>query len=481
MKRSLLLSLIVYGFCTLAFIWGILLTTIYGWRCYVVLQMEKNIAEVARRGEPTTLMEYQAYYKITDESLERGRLYFDDEEELKFAPFPTVQDINNWKPPEYPPEIKNLPYLIGGGKAPKNGSRLDPKIIPQAVSYLKTQTESLSFLREGRDHPEKNYGFIFVDPYRTGKRNSQLRNHMKLLQLGLATSLASGNKAEAYEYLLDLFNITNGFNEEHSIIGRLLQVGVQANALNALAYTMSLERLSDTEINHLLGLLSLPDEKQMLNDARITEQTHICMSRGVIPVAPEMKQYLRTLPLRNRVALWLNKFLEMERYAILTYLQAYNRYYDRSALSYAERKMLIGTLPKDDPESTQYAAYLRANDGFHKRMVQAITRIQCARVALLIEKFRNETGQYPKSLEEIIPRFLTEIPVDSFEGLPLIYERLENGISVVPAEAIRQENDESVHYAGATPKEVLGFTTAADLTPGHPIERVRQSRQNLRR
>jgi hypothetical protein len=47
------------------------------------------------------------------------------------------------------------------------------------------------------------------------------------------------------------------------------------------------------------------------------------------------------------------------------------------------------------------------------------------RAMLALEKFRAATGEYPAALEELVPAYLPEVPVDPWSGGPLVYRRIE--------------------------------------------------------
>jgi hypothetical protein len=48
-------------------------------------------------------------------------------------------------------------------------------------------------------------------------------------------------------------------------------------------------------------------------------------------------------------------------------------------------------------------------------------------LALALAAFRAESGRYPASLEELVPKYLPTVPGDIFSGKPLIYKPAENG------------------------------------------------------
>ncbi len=60
--------------------------------------------------------------------------------------------------------------------------------------------------------------------------------------------------------------------------------------------------------------------------------------------------------------------------------------------------------------------------------------------AIALERFRRERGSYPKSLAELAPAFLDEIPVDRFDDKPLRYE-IRNGRPFLYSVGTDQDDD----------------------------------------
>lgn len=68
----------------------------------------------------------------------------------------------------------------------------------------------------------------------------------------------------------------------------------------------------------------------------------------------------------------------------------------------------------------------RVTDGVQRTQAQ----LACATVALAAERFRLANKRWPTSLEELRPRYLTEIPPDPFTGKPLLYVPKEHGVAI---------------------------------------------------
>jgi hypothetical protein len=51
-------------------------------------------------------------------------------------------------------------------------------------------------------------------------------------------------------------------------------------------------------------------------------------------------------------------------------------------------------------------------------------------VLLAAERFRRVDGHWPESIEQLRPKYLAEVPLDPFDGKPMRYQRLTDGIQV---------------------------------------------------
>jgi len=51
------------------------------------------------------------------------------------------------------------------------------------------------------------------------------------------------------------------------------------------------------------------------------------------------------------------------------------------------------------------------------------TQRELARTAIALHRYRLEHGRFAESLEDLVPRFLAEVPCDWMDGLPLRYRR----------------------------------------------------------
>lgn len=86
-------------------------------------------------------------------------------------------------------------------------------------------------------------------------------------------------------------------------------------------------------------------------------------------------------------------------------------------------------------------------------------RRQAALVALAVERHRLANGgQLPSRLEELLPGFLSSVPIDPFDGRPLRFQKLERGYVIYSVGQDRNDNDGKEHTHGTREGTDITFT-----------------------
>jgi len=81
-------------------------------------------------------------------------------------------------------------------------------------------------------------------------------------------------------------------------------------------------------------------------------------------------------------------------------------------------------------------------------------KLRSAAAAMAALRFRNDHGRLPASLDELVPEYMAEMPVDPFSGKPLLFRLLDDGLIIYSISENRTD-DAGKGY-------ILGRGTAAD-------------------
>jgi hypothetical protein len=89
----------------------------------------------------------------------------------------------------------------------------------------------------------------------------------------------------------------------------------------------------------------------------------------------------------------------------------------------------LGKPPLDLPQPLSIL-----NEGDDRKMVRAshdnLALLRCAVAALAAERYRREKQHWPDGLAALVPEFLRDVPTDPYDGAPLRYRRLEDGVII---------------------------------------------------
>ena len=93
-----------------------------------------------------------------------------------------------------------------------------------------------------------------------------------------------------------------------------------------------------------------------------------------------------------------------------------------------------------------------------KKFAHAQESVDLARTAIALERYRLAHEEYPKSLDALVPQFITKLPHDIINGQPLHYRRTSDGQFVLYSVGWNEPDDDGV----------VGFKTdgSVDISQG---------------
>jgi hypothetical protein len=129
---------------------------------------------------------------------------------------------------------------------------------------------------------------------------------------------------------------------------------------------------------------------------------------------------------------WLNDHFPPDvRPAQAWVLRHATRLQDTARLPWPERRAAVEALAGEEADAPELARLLMFNNLRAVTVLQnAVARCRCGVVMLALERHRLRHGDWPKSLTDLVPELLPTVPLDPFDGRPLRYRRLADGVVV---------------------------------------------------
>jgi len=99
-------------------------------------------------------------------------------------------------------------------------------------------------------------------------------------------------------------------------------------------------------------------------------------------------------------------------------------------LSWHERTPAVAAICAEHANAPDLAYLWFDIDKLLARFQGSHATIRCILVAIAAERHRLRHGTWPATADELVPEFLTDMPLDPFDGKPIRYKRLPDGVVV---------------------------------------------------
>jgi hypothetical protein len=93
----------------------------------------------------------------------------------------------------------------------------------------------------------------------------------------------------------------------------------------------------------------------------------------------------------------------------------------------AQAENAIETLDGNNPVNFFAKLLLPALGNYAKKIARGQTAVNLARVAIALERHHLAHGEYPDTLDTLVPQFMAKIPHDIINGQPLHYRKTSDG------------------------------------------------------
>ncbi|MBX3732686.1 MAG: hypothetical protein KF791_08835 [Verrucomicrobiae bacterium] len=371
---------------------------------------------------------------------------------LRAAGYPvTSVELDAWY--EYPPADKNLatPLLnamgafrfdkddtnlptLGRYREEPAGSPWSPRALDAARECLAINSGALARLHAALERPKSRYPINLAKGYlATLAPLSIIRDAGRGLALEAIIAAKDNRPNEAVKALLLAQHLADTLEAEPVLISYLVAVSIRGGNLKAAETVLSQRGLSPTNLLQL--------QEAFLASAASTSPERA--------LAGEMANFLdwtgrRTPNVRDLDVLGFDK-PEM----LAVYWALGLRHRDRRlAACYFDDLLAAQRLPADQRSAAARGVEARLShtlsagrhplasmmrpSGGHTTAKHAsdLTRLRAAAAACALERFRQNAGRLPESLEALVPAYMASVPTDAFTGRPLHFRQWDRGFVV---------------------------------------------------
>lgn len=319
-----------------------------------------------------------------------------------------IQAVTSFGTSQQPEDEQRLP-ILGQGQGPP-ASREDPwtaeELTRQRVADMRPQLDEIH--RVAKAGGTANY----VDAYTLPDLFSsdvvqKTRTAARWLALEALVRARDGDRDGVYESIQSLLSLSESLRYEATLLSQLIHIALFEMAANTLSETLCLISLNDEQLSSIQVSLRRIDFPAALEQALIGERVcgiaNMKNMPSLVTRDDDLGFYLDTMG-RMIVASkqpWPAARMEGMRLDSEASAQL------QKAIMKLRYALVLQVLP----------ACRAAGDAVGR----AMTRQRAADVALAIERYKLEHGERPPTLKALVPKFLSAVPSDPFDGRPLRY------------------------------------------------------------
>jgi serine/threonine protein kinase len=363
---------------------------------------------------------------------------------------PSVE--GGWLPPGRPDLHKRLdalPYLPPREPLSDNDLRSLREELKRIAPLLHIARKMIDY-PQGRFHlaPTRDVVSTLVPDYQVA------RNLGHLLRVDAEIQIHDKDRVQALSDCQSMWNVGRAYVDEPNTIAQLIRVAMVRETLRLVERILAHGEFNRAELAALQPLLveatQTPVLVTMLRDDRAANH-YLLSSLGTGDVTAHTLRFLgiedrSQLPsaknIRQLHAWWLSYATEGVAIARQPPEQwdALIKPYEEKALSAPLAGTSLRDFLIDDPLKPQGAAKRSRMSRNTAAVLRHVAELNTALAALAVERSRLAHGDWPCDLAALVPAYLKEVPCDPYDGQPLRYRRVAEGVVVYSLGPDRTDN-----------------------------------------
>lgn len=403
---------ILWSLCGLATLVILAIVSFIVWRVNLAHDVNAKLAAIHAAGLPTNGTEANDYYTAVPD---------DENAALKIVDaFTSITNYNDQRSNE-----------VASTKFPRRKDTLTPEQLELLRDYVAMNSNAIAKAQEAIKLPRCRY------PMDLSWGAATLLPHLAELKtmsrIAEFQSLLDTNESSVA--ISTIIGMARTLDTEPTIISKLVRIAMLNMAEIALECRLNIGELNEAQLTNL---------EQLFAEAAKTNQ----MANGLIGERASFLRYFRMS--FTEIQKLSNNPSEQDRPPIpgpQPLFSTLTGFFERDLRFYLQAMetniSLATTFPKNISTITNVEEQISQTSRHNYYILSALmlpalgnaivkeangsVQVSSAQTALAVERFRLANGQLPENLNELVPQFLSIVPVDPFDGKPLRYHRLAKG------------------------------------------------------
>jgi hypothetical protein len=354
----------------------------------------------------------------------------------------------------------------GLAAAPRHDQEIAPLLLAPVEEYVRKNRDFFNEMDKIRkyDRIYINYewekGHALLLP-----RINKVRNAVRTYAVKTELAIKRNDPQQAEEILKTMFHIDKLAGQNPFIIGQVVFYACDAITLARLERGMNTLDFTPDQLKSFEQICS-EHEQDIIRQYPYSWKVELSFLLDFAPknmtedeefFSPyKSNPHFNELPKKYRIAFYYYSGDLLND--IASNAEAYRKAMDIPLDIYLKRKPLLEKVNRERSGHGNCIIFSGDTIRFYSKAMEAIARLRCAKTACAIERFRLKHGKLPEKLEELVPEFLSEVPIDPFDGKKLRYVRgsfdvrYEIPLNAAEVKLKREQEKKSGMFGAGSPK-----------------------------
>lgn len=390
------------------------------------MEVDAKLQEIRAAGLPTNGKELNVYYPAVPDN-ENAAL-------VMTQAFALARDYSDSRSNE----IANI-------KIPSRGQSLTPEQKNLLSGYVEMNSDALDKMREAIKLSSSRYPLDYTPgPDTLLPHLGKLKKLAVIVRYKSFLESDSGDTTNAVFDIENLCGMAQTLDQEPDMIAQLVRIALLAIAENSLEHNFNISSLDESELAGLASAFSQAEKTNLMRKALVGE---LALNAPIFQLARSRpKSAVELVEGAQQIGGFSTHALDFWLIREPGFFRA-TGFWDRDFLFYLSTLETNIALDNFPPPKSLVAAenFKRADETVGRKnyylskmllaaLSNAITKeassfayLRTSIAAIAVERFRLAHGQLPENLNELVPQFISAVPIDPFDGQPLRYHRLSKG------------------------------------------------------
>ncbi len=339
-----------------------------------------------------------------------------------------------------PAKLPDYKVMERFDKLPPPPELLDAERAALLDAQMTALVPVLTEARKVADMPNGKHAIVYAShPLATLLAHAQeCREIASLLQYDAMNLSQQGKARESLRSCQAALNAGRSLDDEPFIISQLVRIACIAIAAGRTERTLAMgeppaedlarfQAILELEEAHPTAVVGLRGERAMM---------HILLN-GLADGSFSIDELLgggRNVEWYQRAVLFLWDTRGTARREHPQVMKLMGKAIDVARLPAHEQTAAKNALNREIRELASQSYLIRlvmpAMDKFIDASQRKLAQVRCLKTVLAMERYRLERGAWPDKLEDLAPKWLTKVPLDPYDGKPLRYVRVAEGVIV---------------------------------------------------